>query len=133
MPMKGVGGIWRAFTSIVAPLAITGNLLAQILESGTSRGNDCPLCLDQTSHSSNDPSFHLQVKVFLCVQVLSVDILFLVFGFWWHLSCNVDHRSKDALHSSANATDDRLQHKALVSNKCQILIYDPQSATWINS
>ena len=61
----------HVFTSIVAPLAITGNLLAQILESGTSRGNDCSLCLDQTSHPSNDPSFHLQVKVvFLCASFI---------------------------------------------------------------
>ena len=72
----------HVFTSIVAPLAITGNLLAQILESGTSRGNDCPLCLDQTSHSSNDPSFHLQVKVFfVCKFYLLISrFWFLVFG-----------------------------------------------------
>ena len=46
-------------TSVVAALAISGNLFAQVLESRASCGNDCPLCLDKTSNSSNDASFHL--------------------------------------------------------------------------
>ena len=49
-------------TSSVAALAVPGNLLAQVLESGTSGGNDGSLRLDQTSHSSDDSSFHLFKK-----------------------------------------------------------------------
>ena len=50
-------------TSSVAALAVPGNLLAQVLESGTSGGNDGSLRLYQTSHSSDDPSFHLSTSL----------------------------------------------------------------------